>query len=66
MLPGMGVETGDATRVGPLDKLSVVLVPVFGAFFLREHLSVPNWFGVAFIAAGAMLVVYRARPLSSL
>ena len=53
------LKLGDAARVGPLDKLSVVLVAVFGVFFLREHLSMPNWLGVAFITIGAMLVAYR-------
>ncbi|HEV7439720.1 MAG TPA: EamA family transporter [Methylobacterium sp.] len=50
---------GDAARVAPLDKLSVVLVAVFGVLFLGERLSGPNWVGVGLIAAGAVLVAYR-------
>ena len=42
-----------------LDKLSVVLVAVFGALFLGERLSGTNWAGVALIAAGAVLVAWR-------
>ena len=53
------LKLGDAARVAPIDKLSVVLVAVFGVVFLGEHLSLPNWAGVALIAAGAMLVAYR-------
>ena len=53
------LKLGDAARVAPLDKLSVVLVAVFGVIFLGEHLSLPNWAGVALIAAGAILVTYR-------
>lgn len=53
------LKLGDAARVAPLDKLSVVLVAVFGVIFLGEHLSLPNWAGVALIAAGALLVTYR-------
>jgi transporter family protein len=34
-------------------------VAVFGVIFLGEHLSLPNWAGVALIAAGAVLVAYR-------
>ena len=49
---------GDAARVAPLDKLSVVLVAVFGVAFLGERLSGPNWVGVGLIAAGAVLVAY--------
>ena len=53
------LKLGDAARVAPLDKLSVVLVAVFGVVFLGEHLSLPNWLGVALIATGAVLVAYR-------
>lgn len=53
------LKLGDAARVAPLDKLSVVLVAVFSVVFLNEQLSVPNWLGVCMIAAGAVLVSYR-------
>ena len=50
------LKLGDAARVAPLDKLSVVLVAVFGALFLGERLSGTNWGGVALIAAGALVL----------
>jgi transporter family protein len=53
------LKLGDAARVAPIDKLSVVLVAVFGVAFLGERLSLSNWLGVAFIAAGAVLVAYK-------
>jgi transporter family protein len=53
------LKLGDAARVAPIDKLSVVLVAIFGALFLGEKLAVANWLGVAFIAAGAVLVALR-------
>ncbi|WP_134494484.1 EamA family transporter [Microvirga pakistanensis] len=53
------LKLGDAARVAPIDKMSVVLVALFGVAFLGERLSLPNWLGVAFIAAGAVLVAYR-------
>jgi len=53
------LHVGDAARVAPIDKLSVVLVAVFGVTFLGEKLSAINWFGVALIAAGAWLVTLR-------
>ena len=53
------LKIGDAARVAPIDKLSVVLVAIFSVVFLREHLSLPNWLGVAMIAGGAVLVSYR-------
>ena len=49
----------NAAQVAPIDKLSVVLVAVFGVLFLGEKLSVVNWLGVALVAAGAILVAVR-------
>jgi transporter family protein len=54
------LKLGDAARVAPIDKLSVVLVAIFGVVFLGERLSTPNWLGVALIAAGAVLVAYKS------
>ena len=54
------LKLGPASQVAPIDKLSVVLVAVFGALFLGERLSGPNWLGVGLIALGAVLVSYRA------
>jgi len=53
------LKVGDAARVAPVDKLSVVLVAIFGVLFLGERLSLGNWLGVALIAAGAVLVALR-------
>jgi transporter family protein len=53
------LKLGDAARVAPIDKLSVVLVALFGVAFLGERLTGPNWLGVLMIAAGAVLVAYK-------
>jgi len=53
------LKMGQAAQVAPIDKLSVVLVAIFGVIFLGERLTVPNWLGVALVAAGAVLVAYR-------
>jgi transporter family protein len=53
------LKLGDASQVAPIDKLSVVLVAVFGFTFLGEQLSAPNWLGILLIAGGAYLVAYR-------
>ncbi len=53
------LKLGDAARVAPIDKLSVVLVAIFGVVFLGEKLSGANWLGVALIGSGAVLVAYR-------
>ena len=53
------LKLGNASQVAPIDKLSGVLVAVFGVIFLGERLSGVNWLGVGLIAAGAVLVAYR-------
>jgi len=53
------LKIGEAAKVAPIDKLSVVLVAIFGVIFLGERLSTPNWLGIALIAVGAVLVAYR-------
>jgi transporter family protein len=50
------LKLGDAGRVAPIDKLSVVLVAVFAAVFLGERLTATGWLGIALIALGAALV----------
>ena len=53
------LKLGPAALVAPIDKLSVVLVALFGAFFLGEKPSASNWTGIALIAAGAMLIAFK-------
>ncbi len=53
------LKLGQAAQVAPIDKLSVVLVALFGAVFLGEQLTLSNWLGVALITLGAVLVAYR-------
>ena len=53
------LKVGDAARVAPIDKLSVVLVSIFGAIFLSERLSGLNWLGVGLISTGAVLVALK-------
>ena len=53
------LQMGDAARVAPVDKLSVVLVALFGAGFLGERMSAINWFGIVLIGCGVVLVALR-------
>lgn len=50
------LQLGDAARVAPVDKLSVVLVAVFAVLVLGEHLSPVSWAGVWLVGLGAVLV----------
>ncbi len=54
------LNVGDAARVAPLDKLSVVLVALFGVGFLGERLAPVNWLGIFLITAGAWLVTLKS------
>jgi len=50
------LKLGNAAQVASIDKLSVVLVAVFGVLFLGERLSALNWLGIALVSGGAILV----------
>jgi transporter family protein len=54
------LKLGPATLVAPIDKLSVVLVALFGVAFLGERPSLNGWLGIALIAAGAVLIVVKS------
>jgi transporter family protein len=53
------LKLGPATLVAPIDKLSVVLVALFGITFLGERPSWNGWVGIALIAAGAVLIAVK-------
>ncbi len=53
------LKLGPASQVAPIDKLSVVLVALFGVAFLGERMSAVNWLGVALITGGVLLIAIR-------
>ncbi|SDY91295.1 transporter family protein [Jannaschia faecimaris] len=50
------MQLGDASRVAPVDKLSVVFVAVIAVTVLGEQLSPLAWVGVGLIGSGAVLL----------
>lgn len=54
------LQLGRAATVAPIDKLSVVLVAIFGVVFLGERLSALGWLGILLIGAGAIIVALAA------
>jgi bacterial/archaeal transporter family protein len=56
------LKLADAARVAPVDKLSVVLVAIFGVLFLSEHLALYNWLGVLLITAGVICIAPARAP----
>jgi bacterial/archaeal transporter family protein len=53
------LKLGPATLVAPIDKLSVVLVALFGVVFLGERPSLNGWLGIFLISAGAVLIAIK-------
>lgn len=54
------LKLGQAAQVTPIDKLSVVLVAIFGVVFLGERLTGLGWLGIALIGSGAVLIALEA------
>lgn len=50
------LKLGQAAQVAPVDKLSVVLVAIFGAVFLGETLTPLAWVGVGLVGIGAVVI----------
>lgn len=51
------VQIGDVSKVVPIDKLSVIFTILLAAAFLGEKITVKNFFGMAFIACGTLLML---------
>jgi bacterial/archaeal transporter family protein len=50
------LQLGEASRVAPVDKLSVVVAIVLAALFLGERLTWQHWVGGALIVAGSIVL----------
>jgi transporter family protein len=53
------LKLGDAAKVAPVDKLSVVLVAIFAAVFLDERPSLGGWLGIGLIGAGVVIISWN-------
>lgn len=51
------LQMGDASKVVPIDKLSVVITPVLAFVFLHEKFTPKSAIGCALIGAGTLLMV---------
>jgi bacterial/archaeal transporter family protein len=50
------LQIGDASRVAPIDRLSVVVTVVLAALFLGEKLTLSLVLGILLICAGSILI----------
>jgi len=53
------LKIGDASKVAPVDKLSLVLVAVFAFLFLDERPSIREWTGILMIGAGVLVLALK-------
>lgn len=53
------LQLGEASRVAPVDKLSVVFAIALAALLLRERLAWTHWLGGALIVSGALVIAWK-------
>jgi transporter family protein len=53
------LQIGEASKVAPVDKFSLVLVAVFAFAFLGERPSAREWLGIALVACGVLLLAFK-------
>jgi transporter family protein len=53
------LKLGEASKVAPVDKLSLVLVAIFAFAFLGERPSLQEWSGIAMVAGGVLLLAFK-------
>jgi transporter family protein len=55
------LQLGEASRVAPIDKLSVVFAIILAGLFLRERLTWQQAVGGTLIVAGSLIIAWRPR-----
>lgn len=53
------LKIGEASKVAPVDKLSVVLVALFAVVFLGERPGLRDWAGISLVGGGVLLLALR-------
>ncbi|MGZ8271467.1 MAG: EamA family transporter [Methylophilus sp.] len=54
------LQIGDAAKVAPIDKLSLVLVAIFAFVLLGERPNLYGWAGIALVSLGVLLIAIKA------
>lgn len=52
------LQLGEASKVAPIDKLSVVVAIVLAAVFLHESMTWHHWVGGSLIVLGAIVIAW--------
>ncbi len=53
------LQIGEASKVAPVDKFSLVLVAVFAVVFLGERPSLTQWGGIGLVGAGVLVLAFN-------
>ena len=53
------LQMGDASKVAPVDKLSLLLVAVFATIFLHERPTMREWVGILLVGAGVLILGFK-------
>jgi bacterial/archaeal transporter family protein len=53
------LKIGDASKVAPVDKLSLLLVALFAVVFLGERPSGREWVGILMVGAGVLVLAFK-------
>jgi bacterial/archaeal transporter family protein len=53
------LRVGEASRVAPMDKLSVLFAILFAAVVLRETLTWHHWIGGGLVLTGAVILAFK-------
>jgi bacterial/archaeal transporter family protein len=53
------LQSGDASKVAPVDKFSLVLVAIFAVIFLNERPSIREWLGILMVGGGVVVLSFR-------
>ena len=53
------LQSGEASKVAPVDKFSLVLVAIFAVIFLGERPGLREWAGILLVGAGVIILSLR-------
>lgn len=53
------LQIGEASKVAPVDKLSLVLVAIFAFTFLGERPSLREWVGIFLVSLGVLVLAIK-------
>ncbi len=53
------LKIGEASKVAPVDKLSLVLVAIFATIFLHERPSPREWLGILLVGVGVVVLGFK-------